>query len=168
MRTTVDRVAPPATSTSPSQTPTVRHLWPGDDGAVADLVAGCSERCLRDRFFGHVADPAAVLVGLVREAVWEGCAAGAFVDGRREPSLVAVAVALPDRAGRTWELGVLVRDDWQGRGVGARLLDLVLAEASVAGVTPVAVVEAANGRALRLVSRLGRTAVGAALLVEVC
>jgi len=70
--------------------------------------------------------------------------------------MVGLAVGLPAAGG--WELAVLVCDGWQGRRVGSRLLDGVLAHAASAGVGTVVVVEAANTRALRAVRRrLGST-----------
>lgn len=141
----------------------VRALRPADMEAVRRLVFACSSDCLRNRFFGHVADPAALLTGLAREAIWEGGAVGAFVNG----AMVAVGVGSPDPGGTTWDLGLLVRDDWQGRLIGTRMLRWLVVEAQWAGVIPIAVVEAANGRAARLVRRLCRTPEGRTLRVEV-
>jgi GNAT superfamily N-acetyltransferase len=140
----------------------VRALRPADLEAVHRLVLACSDDCLRNRFFGHVADAAALLNGMAREAIWEGGAVGAFVKG----AMVAVGVGIPDPGGTTWDVGLLVRDDWQGRLIGTRMLHRLVVEAQGAGVTPIAVVEAANGRAVRLVRRLGRTPEGGALRVE--
>lgn len=142
----------------------VRSLRPGDERAVPDLVAACSERCLRDRFFGFVADPVGRLTDQVREAVWEGCATGVFGYG---DALVALAVGIPDRAATVWDLGLLVCDEWQGRGVGTLLLHRLVGEAEAAGVTPVALVEGANCRARRLAVRLRRSRRGGSLRVEI-
>jgi GNAT superfamily N-acetyltransferase len=143
---------------------TCRGLEPDDEPAVRRLADRCSARCLRDRFFGYVADPAELVARQLLEASSEGYAVGAIADD----AMVAVAVGLPDRSRAVWELGVLVHDDWQGRGLGRRLSSRVLVEADCAGATPVAVVEGANVRALRLVRRLRLTAEGAALSVELC
>lgn len=142
----------------------VRNLRPGDEQAVAALVASCSEECLRDRFFGVVADPVARLAAQVREAVWEGCATAAFGYG---DVMVALAVGLPDRSGTTWDLGLLVCDEWQGVGVGTLLLHRLVSEAESAGALPVALVEAANARARRLARRLHRSRRGCSLRVEI-
>lgn len=141
----------------------VRTLRPGDERAVADLVAACSEECLRDRFFGFVADPVERLAGQVREAVWEGHATAAFGYG---DTMLALAVGIPDRGGTTWDLGLLVCDEWQGRGLGTLLLHRLVAAAAGAGVAPVALVEGRNGRARRLARRLRRSPTGGTLRVE--
>lgn len=143
---------------------TVRPLRPGDADAVSRLAGACSDECLRERFFGRIADPASMLVAQMREAVWEGGAVGAFVDGQ----MVAMAVGIPDAADSTWDLGVLVRDDWQGRRLGERLVRRLLVEAQRAEVVPVALVLAANRRAVHLVHRVKQTAAGAGLRVETC
>ena len=141
----------------------VRRLRPADVGDVRRLVDRCSARSLRARFFGFVADPAALLRAQVLEAVWEGCAVGALRGG----GLAGLAVGVPDGDGR-WELAVLVQDADQGRGVGERVARVVLGEAASAGVGVDAYVEAANGPAMRLVRRLTRTAAGPSLRVVVC
>jgi GNAT superfamily N-acetyltransferase len=48
--------------------------------------------------------------------------------------VVAVACAAELEPGRL-ELGMLVRDDWQGRGIGARLVGMVAAEGADRGYT---------------------------------
>lgn len=143
----------------------VRNLRPGDESAVPDLVAACSPGCLRDRFFGYVADPVGSLVDQVREGVWEGCVTAAFGYGE---VLVALAVGLPDRGGTTWDLGLLVCDQWQGLGVGTLLLHRLVVEADAVGVTPVALVEGGNARARRLARRLSRSRARGSLRVEIC
>lgn len=147
----------------PDNLASLRALHEADGALVHELVDLCTEACLRDRFFGRVANPTELLVDQLTLAARVDAAVGAFAG----QELVAMAVGVPDPAGATWEIGVLVRDDWQNRRIGAHLLQSLVVEASRAGVTPLAVIEAGNNRAFRLVHRLRRMPVGATLRIEI-
>jgi ribosomal protein S18 acetylase RimI-like enzyme len=98
-------------------------------------------------------------VALVAELLPEGgaeTAAGA-VAAARSPELAGVArlVGDPAHPGEA-EVAIVVRDDAHGRGLGADLVEGVLARGRRAGVrSVVAQVQADNRRALRLFQGLG-------------
>jgi GNAT superfamily N-acetyltransferase len=78
---------------------------------------------------------------------------GVHVVAERDGTIVALASCVDG------EVAVLVEDAWQGRGVGTRLLDELVARAGRSRFT--ADVAYGNPRGLRLLKRLGRTRVSA-------
>ena len=95
-----------------------------------------------------------------------------FVDHHDHEAILAfdadtgegVGVARYIRTGRrTAEPAVTVSDEWQGRGLGGRLMDLLAARARQAGVrTFVSVTLAGNSAAIRMLERVGPTTRGTA------
>jgi len=71
-------------------------------------------------------------------------------------SELAVARYVTAADGRSCEFAIVVADDWQGKGLGARLMSALLAAARAAGLCVVyGEVLATNARMLRFVTRLG-------------
>lgn len=135
----------------------VRPVLPTDVGAIADLVAGLSERSAYHRFHTPLrALSSAQLAGLVD------------IDHRERETLLAL---VPRRKGRlrlvgigqyvatgptTVEAALLVADDWQRRGIGRALAERVIAAARDAGYDAAqASVLAENRAALALARSLG-------------
>ena len=157
MTTVIARTAaaPPPTDEdgfAPGYGPGAR-LWgrvgpvrPSDGPALAALFADCSPETVRLRFFAPV--PAlpreyveAVLAG--RPEAHDAVAAyGPGPEGRgRLIGLGSLAAAGTDDPARgeypPAEIGLLVADAWQRQGVGAAMLDVLLARARSRGVTRV-------------------------------
>src|SRR5579862_2539845 len=85
-----------------------------DHGAVVAMLGRCSEPTLRRRFHGVIDDARYInrLIGSSSEVGYT-----AWIDGR----CVGIASLHPsDQASA--EMGVLVEDDWQRRGVGTALV----------------------------------------------
>jgi RimJ/RimL family protein N-acetyltransferase len=126
---------------------TVRELNP-DDGAVLDAVfAGLSTLRRLRRF--HGAMPRMPAPTRERLAAVDGrghLALGAFVGG--EPVGIARLITIgPGRA----DLAVEVVDDWQGNGIGARLVREVVALGQTRGITEVVAEVLAENTAMRRV-----------------
>ncbi len=111
----------------------IRQAHPEDMQAISDFFAGLSAQTRYLRFFGPVTPGAALLRTL------SGCAesvdALVAVRGR---CIVGHAMAA-DRDGprgtRVTDVGVVVSDAWQGRGVGAALMRALVTGAEARGVT---------------------------------
>lgn len=110
----------PATSRC-SSAPVVRPMLPGDRGALMEMLRRCSRGSLYHRFHGfsdgtdYVSRQLRTDPDIVRIA-WSG------------PDCVGFGV-LAENRGRPWDLGILVEDAWQRRGVGTLLLHDLLTEA---------------------------------------
>lgn len=131
--------------------PALRELGRSDAAGLTGLVARCSERSLRDRFFGYTATPVPALTDQLLRSAALRCAFGAFLGDE----LVGMANALP-AGDECWEGAVLVADGWQHVGVGRGLVELVVGRARESGVSVMAYVQYGNGRALGLARGLQR------------
>ncbi len=105
----------------------------GDGAALVALFAACSPETVFQRFFGlPAAFPpsylAAVLAG--RPPVHDAVVVR-FGDGLHVAGLASLAAA---PSGEPAELGVLVADAWQHRGLGAALVETLVARARDRGV----------------------------------
>ena len=126
---------------------TVRELGP-QDGAVLDAVfAGLSTVSRFRRFHGAMPRmPAPIRERLAAVDGRGHLALGAFVDG--EPVGIARLITIgPGRA----DLAVEVVDDWQGNGIGARLVREVVALGQARGITEMVAEVLAENTAMRRV-----------------
>jgi ribosomal protein S18 acetylase RimI-like enzyme len=131
----------------------IRPASAADTGALADFFAGLSMQSRYLRFFAPLTPGPGMLAAL----------SGA--DGRadvivavRGGVIVGHAMAV-DQAGpggaRTADVGVVVADAWQGRGVGSALTRALTASARARGVTALTMdVLPANHRMLTLIAAL--------------
>jgi GNAT superfamily N-acetyltransferase len=104
-----------------------------DDGPALDaFMARCSARSRYARFFAPVRElPIAYRAGvLAGDPARHDAIVARTYRGDGEVIGLASLVANPDAA----ELGVLVADDWQGRGIGTALVDELVARARRRGV----------------------------------
>jgi GNAT superfamily N-acetyltransferase len=121
---------------------------PEDNTAVLAMLGRCSRNTLFHRFHGLTDGIAYTDAQLQKttdivHAVWLGSAC------------IALGVLVPEGDG-AWELGVLVEDAWQRKGVGRRLVTSLLAEARRRdGSTLRAVVLGEDAAMLRPLRRLG-------------
>jgi acetyltransferase len=135
----------------PAPVLTVRTVTPADRAAVHGFLAGLSRESAYRRFFSGLGSPSSALVRHLvevdhdrREAVLAGW--GDQVVG------LADCTRLDD--GAAVELGVVVADRWQRRGLGPRLARTVLELAIARGARTVRMhALAENDRVARLVRR---------------
>ena len=129
----------------------LRPVTPDDRAAVHGFLAGLSLESAYRRFFTGLGSPSSTLVRHLVE-----------VDHDRREAVLAVrdgeVVGLADCTrltdGVTVELGVLVADRWQRRGIGPRLARAVLELAMARGARQVRMhALAENARVARLVGR---------------
>ncbi len=124
---------PPALA-QPGGAVEIRAASAADAEAIKSFVMGLSLRSRFLRFFSPVAPPtSAVLRGM--------CAAGpdtdalvATADGMVVGHVMASDIVGPD-ARPVADIGLVVADRWQGRGVGSQLLSQVIARAAARGVS---------------------------------
>ena len=107
----------------------VRPARPDDAGALHDLVAGLSLESAHRRFFAGAGAPSArMLAALLRRDATHG--AWVWADGDH---LVGHAMWGVDEGAA--ELGVVVADAWQRRGIGRSLTAAAAAEARSRGLS---------------------------------
>jgi RimJ/RimL family protein N-acetyltransferase len=134
----------------------IRSLQPGDDGVLRELYAGLSPRTRYFRFLSPMPRlPESVLTLLTSD------------DGDRRLTLVgevdldggAEVVAVGDYCATDdggAELGLVVRDAWQRRGIGTAVATSVLDAAEARGFERfIAYMHADNAAMRRLLSRVG-------------
>jgi GNAT superfamily N-acetyltransferase len=111
----------------------IRTAYPEDLAALGDFFAGLSARTRYLRFFGPVTPSPALLRQL--------CGLAGTIDAMvavRGGIIVGHAMAV-DRTGpggaRVTDIGVVVADAWQGRGLGSALMRALVTRARARGVT---------------------------------
>jgi GNAT superfamily N-acetyltransferase len=134
----------------------IRPAGGGDRAAIQALVRGLSPRSRYLRFFSGLRElPPQWLDRFTRPAS-EGeltLLALARRDGREVPVAMAQYNAGADRRG---EFAVVVSDEWQGRGIGKRLMRELACIARAEGLARLeGAVLAENGRMLRMAGALG-------------
>lgn len=112
----------------------IRRAGPADIPALRDFFAALSGRTRYLRFFGPLWPTRAMLRRL------SGGGADALI-ATAEDAVIGHAMACDQPAGSgpaATEIGVVVADGWQGRGVGAALVRELVAAAADRGVTVLA------------------------------
>ncbi|MBQ1032959.1 GNAT family N-acetyltransferase [Micromonospora sp. C97] len=136
----------------------VRPACADDLSGVLELHEGCSPRSRQRRYLGGASlpQPARLRRVLEPERGLTLLATTVAVDGAAE-SVVAMANLLGE--GDEAEVALLVRDDWQRRGLGTALLRRLVRHADAAGYAALVLhVQAENAPMLRTLRRLDRPA----------
>jgi GNAT superfamily N-acetyltransferase len=132
----------------------LRGTSPRDLGAVAAMHTRCSAQAMLDRYRAGGRAPSSVAVErLLRRTL-------AFVACTARGDIVAMAVAVTDpaHAVRGADIGVLVEDQWQRRGLGRELITHLAGAAFVCGYSElIAYVGTSAVPAGRLLAEVGRT-----------
>jgi len=131
----------------------IRQAGRADRVALGDFLAGLSMRSCYLRFFagGRPSGPA-----MLRIMAGEQAGTDVLV-ATRNGAIVGHAMAVDSAGpggGPTAEIGVVVADAWQGRGVGSGLVRALAARARVRGATTLVMeVMAENQRVLAMIAR---------------
>ena len=132
----------------------IRGTTQRDLVAVAALHTRCSPRTLLERYrSGGTAPSPVALEGLLRRTL-------SFVACTSRGEMIAMAVAAPDPTHEQGaaEIGLLVQDDWQRRGVGREMVTHLAGGAQVCGFTQlISYVGTSVVAAHRLLTVIGRT-----------
>ena len=134
----------------------IRPLRPGEDAPVRELDARLSRRTRYLRFFSPMpALPESVLRLLVSMDHRRGLSLVAEVDAGDRPEVVGLGTFWAIDHG-TAEIGLVICDEWQRRGVGTILADCVMQAAEDRGLARFVVhLLAENVGTRRLIKRLG-------------
>ncbi|WP_370619632.1 GNAT family N-acetyltransferase [Mumia qirimensis] len=134
--------------------PHVRVAVPEDTPALVELHSRCSEETLYRRY-------QAPMTGVIHRRMARRLATpvdGAALVAEVGAELVAHAVAAPldEETPRTWEVGVIVEDAWQRRGIGTALVRGAARLAREGGADEIVVVsQPGNDAILRTIGRAG-------------
>ena len=111
----------------------LRQAGPADSAAIREFVCGLSPRTQRLRFFASVAPPS---TGLLRALCGTAGRADVLLVTDSDGTVVAhgMAADAPARDGLESSIGLVVADDWQGRGIGTQLLRALTIRAARRGV----------------------------------
>jgi GNAT superfamily N-acetyltransferase len=111
----------------------IRQAGGGDLGGLRDFLAGLSVRTRHLRFFAGAPATAAMLRVLAGQRP-DADALVAIGNGEIIGHAMAVDTAGPPGAAAT-EIGIVVADAWQGRGVGSGLIRALASRARARGAT---------------------------------
>ncbi|MFI6739414.1 GNAT family N-acetyltransferase [Nonomuraea sp. NPDC050451] len=129
----------------------IRPARPDDEERIRRFLAGLSLHTQTLRFFTGVSTPATALVRTLLALDERRDALVAITEGGE---IVGHAMSFKGGCADV-EVAVVVADQWQGRGIGPRLIDVLLLRASVRGARSVGMdVLGENRRVLRLIRRL--------------
>ncbi|RZU74241.1 L-amino acid N-acyltransferase YncA [Micromonospora kangleipakensis] len=134
----------------------VRPATVDDLAGVVELHEGCSARSRQRRYLGGAGSPSpSRLRRLLEPARGVSLVVTRSGFGGAAESVVAMANLLAE--GDEAEVALLVRDDWQRRGIGTALLHRLVGHAERAGYAALVLhVLAENAPMLRTLARLGR------------
>jgi GNAT superfamily N-acetyltransferase len=146
------RPARPAWPAWPAGQIQIRQAGRADHGALRDFLAGLSVQTRYLRFFGGALPTSPALLRVLAGERPDADVLVATQNGAIIGHAMAVDSAGPG-GGPTAELGVVVADAWQGRGVGTGLVRALAARARARGVTAVMMeVMAENQRVLAMIA----------------
>jgi len=132
----------------------IRASGPADCGPIRDFISGLSVRTQFLRFFASVAPPSA---GLLRGLCGADGRALVILATDSRGAVIGHAMTVDRTAAdglRISDVGLVVADGWQGRGVGSALLGAVVAGASARGVSTLVMdVLPGNDKMLAMIER---------------
>jgi acetyltransferase len=140
----------------------LRPIKPEDEPMIGQMLATVSEQTLRFRFFGSV--PRFDHDRLVRftniDYDREIAIVAELTEGKKK-RLIGVARLIGDPERGTGEFATLIHDEYQGKGLGFKLVDLIIGIAQDKGFDEITGhIAADNRRMLNVVGELGFVQVG--------
>jgi acetyltransferase len=135
----------------------VRQSRPSDRGAIQEFVRGLAPESRRRRYFSPIRELSeAALDALTNPIPRRELVLVALAGAWTRPRVVALAQYASAKTSEECEIAVAVADDMQGRGLGARMMSMLLDAASLAGyLRAVGDVLPENGAMIALARRLG-------------
>ncbi len=113
----------------------MRPVLPTDEDMMRDLFYACSAETLYHRFFTKVASmPHRKLKKFVNIDYVNNMALASVVKEDEREMIVAVGRYSVDKASNAAEVAFIVRDDWQGQGVGVAMFNQLLEVARNRGI----------------------------------
>jgi GNAT superfamily N-acetyltransferase len=132
----------------------IRTVRPADATRIREFVCGLSSRSQYFRFFASVAPPS---TGLLRALSGETGTADILVVTDSRDAIIGHAMAADARTAAGLlesNIGLVVADEWQQRGLGTTLLSLLVARAAARGVSALVLdVLPANDRMRGIITR---------------
>ena len=140
----------------------IRHIQPTDDHYLIDLFDHLSEETRRFRFFvpltrvpkSYIAREAHSMAAIdtMRQAALIALTADQEVEQAIGVTRLSIDPAEPDTA----EFAIVLRDDYQGQGIGTILLDLLVQVGMVRGLKRLRAISLAENEGVhRLINNLG-------------
>ena len=150
-------LGPGSAPTEPPSPVAVRPVQEGDRPRIEQFSRGLSYGTRYFRFGeGRMAFRASDLDRMFSDAREQPLRLVAVSGSGGAEQVVGLARLFVDPEWRSAELALTVADDWQGRGVGGRLLDHLVGAARAAGLIRIeALVLSTNARMLRLLASAG-------------
>jgi acetyltransferase len=135
----------------------LRPIKPEDEPLWLDMFHSFSEESIRYRFFQLLKDtPHEVRVRYCNIDYDREIAIVADLSEEKRRSILGVGRLSIEHDGKTGELAFIIGDQWQGQGLGTKIVDYVLEIAKDMGVETVyAIMLPDNQRALNLTKKMG-------------
>lgn len=136
---------------------TIRPLRPDDSAIEHDFVSGLSSESRYNRLLGGAVKISDEYIRRLTHLDWSREAAFAAITmlGERE-SIIGVARYVAEEGGEECEFALVLADAWQGRGIGRRMLEKLVAVAAQRGIRRMhGDILSTNGQMLALVRKLG-------------
>jgi acetyltransferase len=136
---------------------TIRPLRPDDESIELEFVTGLSDASRYNRLLGGAIKISDEYIRRLTRIDWSHEAAFAAITmlGDRE-SIIGVARYVATDAGEDCEFALVLADAWQGRGIGRRMLEKLIAVAARRGIKRMhGDILSTNARMLSLVRKLG-------------
>jgi GNAT superfamily N-acetyltransferase len=133
---------------------TIRLMSGRDAPAEREFISGLSPETRRLRFLGQIGQPSDAMITWLTaiDFVHDLAFVAVITEGERE-RIVGVSRYGLDPAGGRCECAVVVADDWQGRGLGVRLMQHLIDVARARGIEVMYSLDAASNTAMKDLAR---------------
>ncbi|NTU71211.1 MAG: GNAT family N-acetyltransferase, partial [Coriobacteriia bacterium] len=135
----------------------LRPIRPEDEPMEAELLATTSEETLRGRFLGNLVNVSHEMLVRFTNIDYdrEMAIVAEYTKGKKK-RIIGVARLMGEADRGRGEFAVLVHDEFQGRGLGFKLTDVIIGIAQEKGLREISgFIDSNNRRMLRVVSELG-------------